>query len=73
MSGLTCVRAAQYVATVLAALLLAYAALSSAPSTQFSDTRDALEVCAASKGVLCDVSGGEAPRVAKLRTLRYRI
>jgi hypothetical protein len=73
MSDLSWIRAVQYVATLLA-LLVAYAALSSVPSTRVSGARVPLELCAASKGALCDVSDdAAAPPTATLRTLRYRI
>ena len=60
MSERASIRAAACVASLVAALLLVFAVQSSAHLTRFSDARDRLELCAASKGVLCNAPGDDA-------------
>jgi hypothetical protein len=59
MSERASIRAAAWVASLVAALLLVFAVQSSAHLTRFSDARDRLELCAASKGVLCIAPGDD--------------
>ncbi len=75
MSEPTFSRVITYTAGVLAALLLGYGAAWSVSSQRFTDARNPLEVCAASKGALCDASSKEAtPQIATLRDRRqYRL
>jgi hypothetical protein len=57
MSERASIRAMTCVASLVAASLLVFAVQSSAHLTRSSDARDRLELCAASKGVLCDAPG----------------
>jgi hypothetical protein len=67
MSERTSIRAKACVASLVTALLLVFAVQPSAHLTQFSDARDRLELCAASKGVLCNTSGDDATLKAVTR------
>lgn len=60
MSERTSIRAMACVASLVAASLLVFAVQSSAHLTRFPDARDRLELCAASKGVLCNAPGDDA-------------
>jgi hypothetical protein len=59
MSERASIRAMTCVASLVAASLLVFAVQSSAHLTR-SDARDRLELCAASKGVLCNAPGDDA-------------
>ena len=73
MSEPTFSRVITYAAGVLAALLLGYGAAWSVSSQRFTDARNPLEVCAASKGALCDASSQEStPQTPQIATLRHR-
>ena len=60
MSERASIRAMACVASLVAASLLVFAVQSSAHLTRSSDARDRLELCAASKGVLCDAPDDNA-------------
>jgi hypothetical protein len=60
MSERASIRAMACVASLVAASLLVFAVQSSVHLTRFSGARDRLELCAASKGVLCNAPGDDA-------------
>jgi hypothetical protein len=60
MSERASIRAMACVASLVAVLLSVFAVQSSAHLTRSSDARDRLELCAASKGVLCNAPADNA-------------